>query len=126
MTTLQSLYEKMRQHLLAMPGPAWDILAGACQYRTSDGNACLVGCLLTDGEAEEADSKTLDADDLARRYFARIPHARAFLQEAQLIHDKDAGANAAVSHAGNVEAWRAAALLAFDALAVEHDLKVPA
>lgn len=126
MTTLQSLYKKMRQHLLVMPGPAWDDAASACQYRTSDGNACLVGCLLTNGEAEEADSKTLDAGDLARRYFARIPHAGAFLQEAQLIHDKDAGDNAAVSHAGNVEAWRAATLLAFDALAGEYDLKVQA
>jgi hypothetical protein len=126
MTTLQSLYEKMRAHLLAMPAPAWEEDVGGCYYRTSDGNACLVGCLLTDEVARKADERTEEASILARRYFSDVHNADAFFEAAQAIHDKDAGANSASSHAGNMEVWRTATLQAFDALAGEYGLEVPA
>ena len=123
-TDLQSLYEKMRTHLLAMPGPAWDDAAGGCQYRTSDGNACLVGCLLTDEDAREADDTLDEASVLALRYFPNVPYVAAFFDAAQGIHDRDAKA---VVSGGDcaVEIWRASALSALDALACETDLEVP-
>ena len=55
----QIAYEQMREHLLKMPGPALEESINAngtrnitCQYRTKDGNACLVGALIDDETAE--------------------------------------------------------------------------
>jgi hypothetical protein len=124
MNDLQSLYEKMRTHLLAMPGPAWDDAVGGCYYRTPDGNACLVGCLLTDEDAREADRTLDEATVLALRHFPNVPYVAAFFDRAQWIHDTDAKA---VVSGGDcaVEIWRARALSRLDALARETDLEVP-
>jgi hypothetical protein len=121
---LQSLYEKMRTHLLAMPGPAWDDAADSCQYRTPDGNACLVGCLLTDEDAREADRTLDEASVLALRHFPNVPYVAAFFDAAQAIHDRDA--KAVVSGGDRaVEIWRGRVLWELDDLARENNLEVP-
>jgi len=115
---LQSIYEQMRQHLLTMPGPAWDDAAGSCQYRTSDGNACLVGCLLTDEVAREADRTLEDAGVLALRHFPNIPYVAAFFGEAQALHDLRAEAFAGK----DATEWRKMVLSGLDDLADEYEL----
>jgi hypothetical protein len=45
--TLQQAYNAMRAYF-SLPGAtlAWDAERGSCKYRTSDGRACAIGCLI--------------------------------------------------------------------------------
>lgn len=115
---LQSIYEQMREHLLTMPGPAWDDALDSCQYRTRDGNACLVGCLLTDEAAKEADEMLDTAIDIGAQYFPSVDRAGDFLDEAQTIHDMEA----AESVGKDATRWRENALYDLDALAADYGL----
>ena len=115
---LQSIYEQMRQHLLTMPGPAWSNEVGACQYRAPDGNSCLIGCLLTDEAAKEADEHGTDAKLLGKRYFPSVPRVETFFDEAQTIHDMEA----AESVGKDATRWRENALSDLDELAEDYGL----
>jgi hypothetical protein len=46
-TTLQSIFDRVADHFLAMSGPAQNH-KGDCCYRTDDGNRCFVGALIRD------------------------------------------------------------------------------
>ncbi len=115
---LQLIYEQMREHLLTMPGPAWDDALGSCQYRTRDGNSCLVGCLLTDEAAQEADEMLDTAVDIAAQYFPSVDRAGDFLGEAQDLHDLRAGRFAGK----DATEWRETVLAGLDDLADEYGL----
>lgn len=46
-TTLQSIFDAVARHFLAMPRPATNVY-GDCVYRTEGGNRCFVGALIKD------------------------------------------------------------------------------
>lgn len=50
--TNQEAFDRMVDHLAQMPGQCFSIESSQCMYRDEKGNACAVGALLTDREAE--------------------------------------------------------------------------
>ena len=90
MTTEQDIITRVWLHLNAQGKQAMGM--DACQYRTSDGLACAVGCLLDDATAAAFDKQDLTAiDDIAADDIDVIPadlrpHV-AFLAVLQVAHD---------------------------------------
>lgn len=62
--TPQEIITKVWEHMAKQRVQAYDAIKGHCAYRTRDGKACAVGCLLDDATAEKLDQ----LDTLAIRY----------------------------------------------------------
>jgi hypothetical protein len=93
--TAQDVFDTIVRHAASMPGRS--MLGGSrfCSYRTSEGNACFVGCMLTDSQAQEGDRLTRSGGGggvgtLADRKLlpeALLPHL-SLLAAVQPIHDE--------------------------------------
>jgi hypothetical protein len=82
--TRQEIFEKVARHLLTQNAKA--VRGIACCYRTADGKACAVGCLLTNEQAARADQEFLCVAQLARAKM--VPADMVSLLEAlQYVHD---------------------------------------
>lgn len=86
-TSLQSIYNTVRAHLLKQNAKAVDT-TGACRYRTDNGLSCAIGCLIPDElykpEMEGFSVDELDSDVLEKLGLDKFIDA---LYDLQKIHD---------------------------------------
>lgn len=54
MLTLQQIFDKGLAHIRKQGGPARDEESDKCVYRSSNGRACIVGCLIADEDYQKA------------------------------------------------------------------------
>ncbi len=106
--TRQQLFDAIVEHAAQMPGKSWmnpdaKPCDQSCAYRSPDGNACFIGGLLTDEEANGLDAITAAWVEDPRSgpsgayedllYAGKMPERlsryenRDFLQEMQRTHD---------------------------------------
>ena len=86
-TTDQEIFDAVARHLLAQGEKAASVDEAGhtfCRYRTENGRACAVGCLLTDEEAAACEGCV--ADDLPMAWTRR--HS-TLLRELQRVHDQE-------------------------------------
>ena len=79
----QEAFNRMCEHLRGMKTRAINKGASACSYRTRDGRACAVGCLLTDEQARDADRAHKAGSDIA----ADLGLIADLLDDVQEAHD---------------------------------------
>jgi hypothetical protein len=93
----QEIFDKVARHLLKQNAQAKTSDGYGCMYRTVDGLACAVGCLLTDEEARAADTaKDKDGHELntgianiaaAGMLPQRLSPFLGLLEHLQRVHD---------------------------------------
>lgn len=123
--TPQEIFDRVIDHLLTQGKPARQ--KNACLYLTDDGLKCAVGCLLTEEQAREWDSREngsslgfiMQADDLKHPPAQWMRDSEILLRQLQQLHDdpycwsSDFGG---LNLGGKVRARQ---------IALQHDLTLP-
>lgn len=92
-TTAQDIFDAVAKHLLSQkrkalcPYTKWE--ENACRFRTTEGLACAVGCLLTDKEAQKLDNTSggISALIYSKTAPERIHRFSQLLTDLQRLHD---------------------------------------
>ena len=83
--TRESVMKQIRSKNLGYP--AYNEEKEECQYRTSDGNACLVGCFIPDNLYEKEFEKE-GVYDIFKKMTEIMPLVKPMLKKLQEFHDR--------------------------------------
>ncbi len=91
--TEQEIFDRVWNFLNLQGKPAYDSAIGCC-YRTEDGLACAVGCLLDDDTAHSFDRfENKSIYSISKSFIYKFPEELrqhvCFLEDLQSIHDRN-------------------------------------